>query len=207
MTHWSKGPNAEATRAKLSAALKGLTFSPEVIARRVATYKARLARQGGLHPEHMAKLRAGAQPYYDARRHPDRICPVCMRPFHPNARTQTFCSRSCSDQPGAKRRAPRPGASGANHHNWQGGITPVNHAIRTSLEYAIWRDAVFARDDHTCVRCDKRGGDMHADHIQPFATHPELRFEVANGRTLCPPCHRVHGANPRRITVEESRGH
>lgn len=60
----------------------------------------------------------------------------------------------------------------------------------TSLDYRLWRNAVFERDDWTCQHCKVRGGFLHADHIKPYATHPDLRLDVDNGRTLCPPCHR-----------------
>jgi hypothetical protein len=73
---------------------------------------------------------------------------------------------------------------------WKGGVTPVFHAIRCSPEYKAWRVAVFARDGYSCQRCgDARGGNLHAHHVKPFATHPELRFDVANGLTLCELCH------------------
>ncbi len=79
---------------------------------------------------------------------------------------------------------------GSNHYNWQGGITPINLKIRRSLDYRIWRLEVFKRDNYTCQFCGTRGGDLHADHIKPFAYFPKLRFELSNGRTLCVNCHR-----------------
>lgn len=79
---------------------------------------------------------------------------------------------------------------GAAHYNWQGGKTAEHAKLRNSLEYKQWRTAVFERDDYTCQECGQRGGDLHVDHIKPFAIHPELRLDVANGRTLCVPCHK-----------------
>lgn len=73
---------------------------------------------------------------------------------------------------------------------WKGGITPMNAAIRNSLEYEDWRKAVFERDNYTCQICYQVGGYLHVDHIKPFALFPELRFELSNGRTLCVSCHR-----------------
>ena len=79
---------------------------------------------------------------------------------------------------------------GEKNHLWKGGITEMNDKIRTSLEYKLWRDAVYKRDNFTCRFCGKRGGDIEADHIKPFAHYPELRFAIDNGRTLCKECHR-----------------
>lgn len=90
----------------------------------------------------------------------------------------------------------RAGISGARHHNWKGGITSINEKIRKSLEYKLWRKAVFERDNYTCIWCGtkfikgKTGKvKLHADHIKPFAHYPELRLELSNGRTLCELCH------------------
>ena len=73
---------------------------------------------------------------------------------------------------------------------WKGGITPGNQKIRHSLEYKLWREAVFKRDNWTCIWCRKRGVSINADHIKPFALFPGLRFAIDNGRTLCVKCHR-----------------
>jgi 5-methylcytosine-specific restriction endonuclease McrA len=75
------------------------------------------------------------------------------------------------------------------HHSWKGGVTPINEKIRKSIEYKLWREAVFKRDNWICVWCKQRGGKLNADHIKPFALFPELRFAIDNGRTLCKPCH------------------
>ena len=48
--------------------------------------------------------------------------------------------------------------AGEKHSNWQGGITPINQAIRNSFEYKLWRTAVFERDNYTCIWCGARSG-------------------------------------------------
>lgn len=84
---------------------------------------------------------------------------------------------------------------GENHWNWKGGISSESKRIRKSLEYRLWREAVFKRDFFTCVFCGVKNGDgkaivLHADHIKPFSLFPELRFSIDNGRTLCVSCHK-----------------
>lgn len=81
-----------------------------------------------------------------------------------------------------------------NHNFWKGGITPINNKIRKSIDYKLWREAVFKRDNFTCIFCYRRSGkgqkiELNADHIKPFAYYPELRFAIDNGRTLCKECH------------------
>lgn len=79
---------------------------------------------------------------------------------------------------------------GPNHPMWRGGgYSEVSRVVRGSEEYQTWRKAVLHRDNYTCGLCKQRGGKLSAHHIKGFATHPELRFEVSNGITLCWPCH------------------
>lgn len=95
---------------------------------------------------------------------------------------------------------PRPFMRGANHPNWNGGVTPLHKQIWCSLEYKNWRRQVFERDKYTCVLCgDNKGGNLEADHIKPRYTHPELIFDITNGRTLCHRCHTQTPTYGRRV--------
>ena len=78
--------------------------------------------------------------------------------------------------------------SGEKHWNWKGGVSPRS---TKTVKYEKWRRAVFERDDFTCQFCFKRGGELNADHIKPWALFPKLRFVLGNGRTLCVKCHRT----------------
>ena len=79
---------------------------------------------------------------------------------------------------------------GEKSHRWKGGVTKKNQIIRNSVEYKLWREAVFKRDNFTCQFCGVRGYRLQADHIRPFSLFPELRFALDNGRTLCKNCHK-----------------
>jgi len=85
----------------------------------------------------------------------------------------------------------RPNASGPRHHNWKDGATPEARRDRNSMEYARWRTDVFTRDGYTCQTCGATGVFLEAHHIKSFAAHRDLRFDVANGQTLCRPCHKA----------------
>lgn len=76
-----------------------------------------------------------------------------------------------------------------NHPNWKGGISPINNIIRKGIDYRLWREAVFARDNFTCQKCGTIGGKLAAHHIKNFAQYPELRFAIDNGITFCKECH------------------
>lgn len=99
---------------------------------------------------------------------------------------------------------------GPANHRWMGGITGWQAKIRTSLEYKSWRREVFERDGYTCQMCGAHSGngkavELHADHIKPFALHPELRFALINGRTLCKTCHRKTDTFGGRTSQGENR--
>jgi hypothetical protein len=86
---------------------------------------------------------------------------------------------------------------GAKCHLWKGGKTKESIRVRMSLEYKNWREAVFSRDNWTCQECgcrSKRGVGkaivLNAHHINSFAEHRELRFDINNGITLCVECHK-----------------
>jgi len=64
-----------------------------------------------------------------------------------------------------------------------------------SPAYAAFRKSVRQRDDNSCqwpgCPATKR---LEVHHIRKWSAHPELRFEVSNGITLCKSCHsRVTG--------------
>jgi len=87
---------------------------------------------------------------------------------------------------------------GSKGSGWKGGVSPANEIIRQSLDFRLWRIAVFRRDHFTCQQCGakRQNGQrfiLHAHHIKPFATFTELRFCVDNGIALCESCHiKIH---------------
>ena len=83
---------------------------------------------------------------------------------------------------------------GSKCHSWRGGITPKNRKIRNGIEFRLWREAVFARDNWICQKCKTKSKSgkrvcLHPHHILNFAQYPELRFAIDNGITLCKKCH------------------
>ena len=84
-------------------------------------------------------------------------------------------------------------ANRENHNHYVDGKgherTSARVADMSRLDYRLWREAVFKRDNYRCVMCGD-AGILHADHIKPYAKYPDLRYTVSNGRTLCVPCHK-----------------
>ena len=83
---------------------------------------------------------------------------------------------------------------GENHHNWKGGKSRIYRKELLSFEdyrkYTDFQKGVFKRDNWNCQNCSKHGGELHAHHKKQWAKYPKLRFDINNGTTLCPPCHR-----------------
>jgi 5-methylcytosine-specific restriction endonuclease McrA len=76
---------------------------------------------------------------------------------------------------------------------WKGGQKKERGQQMSRAAYRDWRTAVYARDDWTCRQCGARsnGVYLNAHHIKQWSLHPELRYDVSNGITLCRPCHQA----------------
>src|SRR5690242_2286078 len=114
-------------------------------------------------------------------------CETCKKEFKPGKTSKgRFCARLCywKSLEGI-RRPPRSlewrkklsdTQKGIKSHFWKGGVSVENKKIRAGIDFRLWREAVFARDNWTCQECKVRGGELHPHHIKPFAIFPELRF-------------------------------
>ena len=91
-----------------------------------------------------------------------------------------------------------------NHYNWKGGITTLEHQIRTCYEYRQWRSDVFTRDKFICIKCGwEKGHILEAHHIVKFsdimkknniktfqeAINCQEFWNINNGITVCKECH------------------
>lgn len=149
------------------------------------------------------------------RRRKSCICRICDKAFeHTAYREGKYCSKECWSNRRKKRSCLNCGAViesytakkfcstkctkayhvGSNAPAWKDGKSLERERARLSSKVKAWRKTVYARDAYTCQHCGQQQGSLHAHHIKPWASHPELRFEVDNGLTLCESCHgKVHG--------------
>lgn len=70
-----------------------------------------------------------------------------------------------------------------NHYSWAGGQNE-----RVNPTYTKWRKAVLERDKRYCRLCHSRL-QLEVHHIKRFTTHPDIRWDIDNGITLCHTCH------------------
>jgi len=103
---------------------------------------------------------------------------------------KTKCKKGHKESMETRRKKHESAPKGKKSHLWKGGITPRNMQIRRGIEFRLWREAIFARDNWTCQKCKIRGKILNSHHVQNFAQYPELRFAIDNGITLCEKCHR-----------------
>ena len=93
-----------------------------------------------------------------------------------------YCNRRCRDL------HYRELNKGDKSHFWKWWVTSEDKKQRTCAKYKEWRRKVFERDWYKCVLCSSTE-DIQGDHIKQQAFHPELRYNINNGRTLCKECH------------------
>jgi len=157
------------------------------------------------------------------------ICPICEKEFerYPSRKAK-FCSPECQaiGRIGIKRpdvsdrmkknkhtigykhtEEAKRKISEASKRQGKGRMElyPENEKIRKSIEYRLWREAVFARDNWTCRKTRVQGGKIAAHHINNFADFPELRLAIDNGITLSREVHnefhKIYGK--RNNTIEQ----
>ena len=73
------------------------------------------------------------------------------------------------------------------------------------MQLSDWSAQVKGRDGK-CRNCGTVE-DLHAHHIKPKATHPELILDVANGITLCYRCHKREHERNRPVRIRSPRPH
>ncbi len=120
----------------------------------------------------------------------EQSCAECGRAFmvKPSLVTRgegKYCSMACSRA--AHRRNIR---RGPDSPRWRGGSGKTRRRSIALPEYRRWRRAVLRRDGYTCQCCGEREKTLTAHHMERWIDAPRLRFDVANGLTLCLPCHR-----------------
>lgn len=169
----------------------GRGFTPEELERSAA-----LRRGKPLSPEHKLKMSMAMRGRKRTPEHQAKLnAAQTGRPKSPETRAKI--SATLTGRAGAPHQQPaRAAISAAQRERWKEVRSPLS---RTSYEYRAWRVAVLERDGWQCRKCgaSKRGRTLHAHHIRSFKDHPELRFSVDNGLTLCASCH----------TTEERLGH
>lgn len=107
---------------------------------------------------------------------------------------QRLWDRACTPEANAKKVQ-----RGAAHPKYKQDRSQVRS--RNRYEGREWRRAVYERDNYTCQLCGERGGRLNADHILSYAAHPDKRWDVDNGRTLCVSCHKTTPTYGRKLYV------
>ena len=107
------------------------------------------------------------------------ICIVCSNAFTSTQKSRKFCSIKCSSTQNA----------GSNNWRWVEDRTKIigrhNRNFHDS-EMKQWRINVYKRDNYKCkISNEECSGRIEAHHILTWKDHPELRYEITNGITLC----------------------
>lgn len=123
-------------------------------------------------------------------------CEYCGEEFHIGKRRPSvfegvkFCSHACQVA-GQYRR------TGEDHPGWR----PDSRRESRAGQHGSWARKIISRDKGVCQHCGATDVELHAHHIKSYADHPDLRWDLSNGITLCFKCHwDVHyGANAKEV--------
>lgn len=108
------------------------------------------------------------------------VCPKC-------GGHKSWVAKTCY-----KCEPPRYNMMGPLSPKWNPNLTDEERAQRRRHTAAsqTWAKAVWKRDKHACQLCDAKSVRVYAHHIVYWREDRNLRFVVANGITLCGPCHK-----------------
>lgn len=159
---------------------------------------------------HAYRFRPGYTPWNKGKQCPELSAAGLGRSPWNKGKSGIYSEETLTKMSLAKRGRPNPHLSGPKCRFWKGGVSTANELARKSTQYKEWRRAVFERDNYTCVWCGARSVagkriTLNADHIKPFSTHPALRYEVDNGRTLCVDCHKTTDSYAASLVPASSR--
>lgn len=93
-------------------------------------------------------------------------------------RKRKFCSMECAKH-GQHR------LTGEEHPLFK----PDSRRKNRRGKHGAWARAVISRDKARCQRCGAKNVELHAHHILSFEKHPDKRWDLDNGETLCFRCH------------------
>lgn len=85
------------------------------------------------------------------------------------------------------------GRTGALNPGWKGGGSPERQRLYASAQWRALRRRLRRRAAGMCEVCGSTD-ELHAHHIKPWASHPDLRLDLDNLMLLCAPCHRAEHA-------------
>ena len=135
----------------------------------------------------------------------ERSCSYCRKelsltPYQVKNRTRNFCNRECWAL----------GTRGLGSPVYKGeeAVSRLRNRIAQMPEYRAWHAEIMKRDGYQCVLCgakESKETPLEVDHIKRFLhiaqenainTPEDARncvelWDVANGRTICRPCHRA----------------
>jgi hypothetical protein len=80
---------------------------------------------------------------------------------------------------------------GISVDEWRGFSTKESEIARGSFKKQGLHYTCFIRDDFTCQKCNTKGGNLNAHHLNSWKFFPEQRYSLDNLVTLCTTCHKA----------------